>query len=58
MRIHILILVTIFISGCSNVQPSSQEESALQQTNTMPICKKIARHKSVFKRCQSVTPSE
>jgi PBP1b-binding outer membrane lipoprotein LpoB len=54
MKIYILVLVTILISGCSNLQTSTPEKVIVKQANTNQVCKIISRHRSSIKQCRSL----
>jgi len=54
MEKYTLVLISIFVSACSNFQRSDHEESALGQAEKNQVCEKILRHKSVIKRCRPI----
>ncbi len=57
MEKYTLVLISIFISACSNFQHSDHEESAVGQPDKNQVCEKILRHKSVIKRCRPIISS-
>lgn len=51
MKKDILILVTIFISGCSNFQNFNEDTLVTKQSDDNQVCKRVTRHKSVITKC-------
>jgi len=54
MKKYTLVLVSIFLSGCSNFERSDLEESVVKQDEVNQVCNKIMRHRSVISRCRPV----
>ena len=52
MKKYILVLLTFFISGCSNLQTSNPEESIVKRADANQVCKKTSRHRSFIKQCR------
>jgi protein involved in sex pheromone biosynthesis len=51
MKKYMLILVTIFISGCSNFQSFNEDKLVTKQSDDNQVCKRVTRHKSVITKC-------
>jgi protein involved in sex pheromone biosynthesis len=51
MKKYMLILVTIFISGCSNFQNFDEDKLVTKKSDDNQVCKRVTRHKSVITKC-------
>ncbi|WP_179078328.1 hypothetical protein [Colwellia sp. UCD-KL20] len=54
MKKYTLMLISIYLSGCSNFQYSNDKESVVKQAEVNQVCQKVLRHKSVIKRCRAI----
>jgi len=54
MKKYILVLITLYISGCSNLQNATDEQAAVKQADSNQACKRVSVHRNIIKRCLPV----
>jgi hypothetical protein len=54
MKKYILLLITLYISACSNLQNVTDGQIAVKQAESKQVCKRVSVHKNIIKRCRPV----
>jgi len=54
MKKYTLIMLSMIITGCSNLPPLDVEQSLVKNVDNKIECKKIYRHKNLIKQCRPI----
>ena len=55
MKIYIIVLISIYLTGCAHFQNVHNEDSAANPISKNQVCKRIPRHKGTVKWCRQLT---